>query len=371
MDDIFTPLFIASLVLYAVEMIWLRVGIHRADRSPVVQDYQPAVTVIVAARNEEETIGGCIESLSRLDYPADKLEIIIVNDRSTDGTLAAITRSAPACPGLKAISSSAGSGEMRGKTNALAQGIDIASGEILAFTDADCRVPPGWIRSIVSHFDSSTGIVGGYTLLRGGSIFNGMQGLDWLFLCSVAAGTAGWRIPLTAIGNNLSVRRSAYDATGGFRAIPFSVTEDYALVQAILTRTEYRLRFPMDPAMTVESNPCPTVRSLLRQKQRWGVGGLDMVFRGFVIMGIGWLSKVAILAGIFIAGAPLVLGGFLTKTMIDGWVLLRPLRRLGAISRIRYLLAFELYFLLYVPIIPFAALLSKGRVVWKGRAIQK
>ena len=71
-----------------------------------------------------------------------------------------------------------GKGNMRGKANALAQGIRQSSGEILMFTDADCIVPPRWVRKTVQYFTDEVGIVGGFTLLKANRTFEGIQSLD-------------------------------------------------------------------------------------------------------------------------------------------------------------------------------------------------
>src|SRR5262249_33713215 len=151
----------------------------------------------------------------------EKLEAVIVNDGSTDRTREIAEEMARSHTWMKVISTHHGEGNLLGKTNAVSAGIDISRGEILMFTDADCTIPPEWVREAVKCFDEKAGIVGGFTILESHRTFEGMQALDWIFLFGVSSATAGWGIPLTAIGNNLSVRRSSYDATGGFRNIPF------------------------------------------------------------------------------------------------------------------------------------------------------
>ena len=189
---------------------------------------------------------------------------------------------------------------MRGKANALAQGIHQSSGEILLFTDADCTVPRQWVRTTVQYFTDDVGVVGGFTLLKANRIFEGIQSLDWIFLFSLASSMAGLNRPLTAIGNNVGIRRAAYTAVGGYEVIPFSVTEDYALVHTIYQNTTYRVVFPINPETVVISSACRTLHHLYHQKQRWGVGGLDMVFRGKVIGIIGWLAKTGMIVTAFL-----------------------------------------------------------------------
>ncbi len=83
----------------------------------------PSVSIIVAARNEENNIGGCIESLLKLDYPHDKLEIILMNDRSTDNTKEVMLSYIPGNPVLNYLETIESDSRLKGKTNALSQAI--------------------------------------------------------------------------------------------------------------------------------------------------------------------------------------------------------------------------------------------------------
>ncbi len=357
-----------SAFIYSGLMVYLKVGLIRAYRTKRNNSFEPKVSVIVAARNEEAHIGACIKSLIRLDYPREKLEAIIVNDSSTDRTSEIAEDLAHNHSWMKVISSRAGEGNLLGKSNAVSAGIDVSHGEILMFTDADCIAPPEWVRETVKCFDEQAGIVGGFTLLESTRTFEGMQALDWVFLFGVSSATAGWGIPLTVIGNNLAIRRSAYDSTGGFRNIPFSVTEDYALVQAILRNSEFEVRFPLNPATVVRSRPCATWKQLFRQKQRWGVGGLDMVLRGKLIMTIGWAFRAVLLTSLFYSPPLMALAGIAVLCIADLQFLWKPLERFHHLGSLKYFPAFELYFTLYGLIIPVVSLLSRN-VVWKERRL--
>ncbi len=361
-------LLILSALLYLLELLFFRIGLARADAFAPRSGYEPAVSVIVAARNEEESLGDCLASLYNLDYPADKLELIIVDDGSTDRTPEIIASFVAHNPQLRSVTTAAPVGNLRGKTNAVARGIEISGGEILMFTDADCTVPPEWVRETVRSFDDRTGIVGGFTLLGAARAMEGMQTLDWIFLFAIASAAAGWNLPLTAVGTNLSVRRRAYDASGGYRAIPFSVTEDYALVQAILRRTDYGIRYPLNPRCVVRSRACAGWGQLYRQKQRWSVGGLDMVPRGFVAMAIGWAAKACVLAGLLGGAAVPALLLFLLLAAGELAFIAHPLRRFKAFRFLRYYPAFQLYFFVYVLVLPAVAYLSR-KVVWKEREL--
>lgn len=99
----------------------------------------PSVSVVVPAFNSQETIAACIESLLNLQYPREKLEIIIVDNGSSDDT-AAIASRYP----VRVLSE-----EQRGAAAARNRGIREAGGEYVAFTDSDCQVAPDWLTRLV------------------------------------------------------------------------------------------------------------------------------------------------------------------------------------------------------------------------------
>jgi 1,2-diacylglycerol 3-beta-glucosyltransferase len=362
-----SSLILVCTALYAAEMLLLTIGLRRANRKPPAVAGEPTVSVIVAARNEEAHIARCVDSLLRLDYPADKLEIVVVNDASRDRTGEILAGYLPR-PGLRVLETSAEPGPLRGKTNAVATGIRNSSGEFILLTDADCTVGRGWVRETVHSFSPETGIVGGFTGLETERLFDRIQALDWFFLFSLASGAAGWSKPLTVIGNNFAIRRAAYEKTGGYEAIPFSVTEDYALVHAVLDRTEYAVRFPMHPEALVESHPCASLRHLFQQKRRWGVGGLDMVFRGMMIMAIGWITRLFVLVGIAGSAPFAAVVAALAIVVSDVLFLSAPLRVYRRLRLFRSLLVFECYLTSYALLLPFIAMLSR-KVIWKERRL--
>jgi glycosyltransferase involved in cell wall biosynthesis len=115
------------------------------------------VSVIIPARNAERTIGPCVDSLLALQYPAQRLELRVVDNGSTDGTAARLAAYREQLAIVR---------EPRpGAAAARNAGLRGAAGEIVAFTDADCVVDPGWLAALVRPLrDPAVGIVGGTIL---------------------------------------------------------------------------------------------------------------------------------------------------------------------------------------------------------------
>ena len=359
-SDIVTVLAVA----YAIVILTFTLGAV-ASRYKLRTGYRPKVSVIVAARNEEKNIGACLDSLVALTYPRELLEIIIIDDRSTDGTAAIVERYTRDHPHIKLLHSVPESGHLKGKTNAVTQGIDSASGDIFLFTDADCRVPAGWVEWTVRHYaDDSVGTVAGFTSLSGDDWFSKMQALDWFVLSSAAAGTARINYPTTAIGTNLSVSRKAYEAVGGYREIPFSVTEDYALFHAVTRK--FQARIPMLHETMVESSPCSTIKELYHQKKRWFAGGRGMDFKSILIFAVSFLFNVALLVALFALPFTHFLAGLSVKLGIDFLFCLPAVIRLHRPELLTYFPLYALYYYVYVLIFP-PLVLPGGKIVWKER----
>jgi cellulose synthase/poly-beta-1,6-N-acetylglucosamine synthase-like glycosyltransferase len=359
---------IVLLAIYLLKILFFWTGARRASK-PTEEEYEPTVSIIVAARNEEKNIKACVDSLLGIAYPPEKLEIIIMDDQSTDRTAGILAGLKEHHPHLTILQTAGSTHGLHGKANAVSQAIDHASGEIIMTTDADCIVPRDWVSRTVRQYTPETGCVCGVTLIKYTGPFTGMQALDWSYLLTIASAGVGWGLPLSAVGNNMSFRRSAYDDVGGYRNVGFSVTEDFILFKAIAYESKWKLRYALLPDTLVWSEPCNGLKDVYRQKKRWGRGGVDIHPVGFFIMSVGFLMNLAILVlpftGITLASWLTLLIG---KSVGDIFLLTLPLKRLGQRRLFRYFPFFELYYLIYVTVLPFIVFLT-GRVVWKDRKL--
>jgi cellulose synthase/poly-beta-1,6-N-acetylglucosamine synthase-like glycosyltransferase len=353
-------------LIYAVQMIVFSIATRKAQY-PTDPVYKPTVSVIIAARNEEPHIGRCLDAMTKLTYPHSLLQVVVVDDRSEDRTSEIIEQYTSDFPFIRSILALPEEGMLRGKANAVTQGIEASEGDIIFFTDADCAVPSGWIEETVKYYaNPKVGIVAGFTSLRSRGWFEAMQALDWFVLFSAAAATIRMNHPVTAVGNNLSVRRRAYLETGGYRNIPFSVTEDYALVNAVARRTDFLVRFPLDPSCVVESLPCQSWKEIYQQKKRWFTGGRDMDLRDILIFGLSFLFAALLIAHSLFGGGSKSATAILIKSFADLCLMYPTLHAFRKWKLLWAFVPFQIYYTLYILIFPIIVLF-KGDVVWKAR----
>lgn len=360
----FEIIFLIAIAGYFLQTFLFVIGI-RKKFPKINMDKLPTASIIIAARNEEQNIIRCLNSLAELDYPEDKLEIILVDDKSTDKTGQLIDEFIKEKPKFKKIITKKEIGKLKGKTNALANALEIANGEIILTTDADCVVKPSWVKTVTSYYHEDVAIVNGFTTQESYNGFSGMQALDFIYLLIVASGTTNLGYPISCIGNNMSYRKKAYKEVGGYENLPFSVTEDFNLLMAITRLKKYKIIFPLDKDALVISEPCKNFKELFQQKKRWGVGGLEAPVGGYFVMANGFIAHMCILLlPFFFSTIGLTLTIF--KLALDILLFYPVLKELKLKNKLKYFLSFELYFIIYVAALPFVLLTSR-KVVWKGR----
>ena len=248
------------------------------------QTGEPLVSVIIPIHNEMQRMDGLLESLGQQEYK--NTEIIFINDRSTDGSAAALDKfimennTADGKSGRKMtmhlLTLTENPGPNR-KQYALARGIEMSAGEFVLFTDADCVVPPRWISSMVKRMsDPETGAVLGPVLkISGGKGFFHLyqcfeHAVRYMYLAaSTGIGAAGG-----GFGNNLIISRTSLDAIGGYGSVPPSQTEDAALISKIRSGSRYKIRCGIKPDIHVMTRGEKDWKTLIIQTLRWNNGGL-------------------------------------------------------------------------------------------------
>ena len=138
-----------QFVLTIGGFLWRAAWSREVERRPSPPAEWPGVSILVPARNEEKVIDGLLDHLQRLDYPRDRLEIIVINDGSTDRT-AGLVRLRPErrCPQLAAARASRQGEGGRGKSAVLNRGLAVAAHPLIAIYDADNRPEPGSLKTL-------------------------------------------------------------------------------------------------------------------------------------------------------------------------------------------------------------------------------
>lgn len=386
-------LLLAPAVLYAASITVVAAWRWSVGREAPAgrMDDLPPLAILVAARNEEERLPRCLEALLAQDYPADRLAIYVADDHSTDRTADVVRRfqarrmpalvpagveekphenPAAESPRVYLVTVPDAQGHLYGKAHAIHQAVLASSQDLILVTDADCAPPPTWARGMAACFtNEDIGIASGPTDVETNTPAAGrglaqLQALDWSYLLTACAFLVETGNPVTAMGNNMAFRRAAYEAVGGYPALPFSVTEDYVLFRKIVEETRWRARFSVQPAVRNRTLPLPRLGQVYQQRRRWARGGMDAPVRVYALYVLVHLAHLGPLVALFFA--PVAALTVLFARLATDLALVAADQ--GLTRSLRMFPAWAAYLFGYVVTLP-AVLLVFPRINWKDRKL--
>jgi len=213
---------------YLIILLWLGLGLQRLEKMPRPPNHAfPTVSVIVCARNEEQRLPRLLQALAQQNYPANKLEICLVDDRSTDRTGELIAAFAAEHSNVTPLRIDDTLPHFAPKKRAIDTAIRRTTGEIILLTDADAEPAPLWIQEMARAFTQETAMVCGYSPYAPRKTFwQKILALEYFSHAAVAAGGIGHGRPLTCTGSNMAYRRDAYFRIGGFDGIAHWISGD-------------------------------------------------------------------------------------------------------------------------------------------------
>lgn len=267
---IFTSLLILIFVYWLVVPAALYQHFTERSRTVSIEEW-PSITVLIPAHNETGYVGRCIRSFLRAEYPADKLEVIVVDDGSTDGTYDEAVRNATdAVTVLRK--------ENGGKFSALNCGLQRASTELIVGVDADSMIEPKALKELVRTFEAKPdawAIAGNVKVSNRGDSITNVQTLEYMVSINM------FRRALDLVGLVKVVpgclglfRRDRVEAVGGFSGE--TVTEDFDLTLELLKeggRVHYSSR------AVVRTEAPDTWVDLYNQRLRWLRGSVQTVLK--------------------------------------------------------------------------------------------
>lgn len=370
-------LLIAVTAAYVLMTLWF--GSRRlVKQAPVHQTKElPFVSVVITARNEENTIRSCLEGILSQDYPHDRLEIVLSDDHSDDRTVevASGIRNPLAGPEIRILT--AGTGLPSGKKPALARAIQEARGNLILATDADTSRGPGWVHAMVQEYlRSGKQMILGPVCLKGNSIFQRIQQLEFLGVMGLTAGSAGAGTPIMCNGANLLYPKTTYLKAGGFDGhMKYSSGDDQFLLASVRKLSgRSAVAFALREEAIVSTPAEDSISGFLHQRMRWvskskGYRDPLVILSG----GLAYLTSAFLLAflvtGLFDARAILLFLICWGAKILADFALIQPMARFfGNRNDLWLYLPAQLFQLIYVPLAGLAGLIFPYR--WKGRRIR-
>ncbi len=338
------------------------------------------ISVLVPARNEGVRIGACLRSLQEQFFPADRFEVIVIDDHSTDDTAAVVRSMSP--PNLRLLSLEAhlpGKAVRSYKKEALALGIAAARGELIVTTDADCQVPPHWLHLLATRYAAGRpAFLAAPVVLSGErTALERFQSLDVLgtMVLTGAGIRAGWLH--LANGANLAYPKAVFGAVGGFAGIDHLASgDDLLLLHKVVERYPNRIAFVKARAAAVETSAKTTWGGFLQQRLRWATK--SAAYRRPQVT-LVWAFVFAVCAAIVVSPLALAVWGraalglpllLLTAKMGADYGLLRTATHFfGRPDLLRSFWVSQWLHIAYVVVIGVLANVVKG-YEWKGRRVE-
>jgi cellulose synthase/poly-beta-1,6-N-acetylglucosamine synthase-like glycosyltransferase len=363
-------------VLYLLVVIAFIRGWHRLvyfkpqSRVPTTK-----VSILVAARNEAGNISKTIADLIAQRYDKQLTEIIFIDDHSTDNTAEIIGSYAD--KGVKLIRLNEDQPLNSYKKKAIQTAIAEATGTLIITTDADCRMGPDWLGTIVNFYEEKKYkmISSPVAYFEEKSFFERAQTLEFLYLIGLGASTIGNKRPSTCNGANLAYERAAFYEVGGFKGIDdLASGDDELLLHKMAVRFEGNIGFLKNEDAVVYTHPKATLKEFIQQRKRWASKSTRYKNKSIIVLGVCiWLFNLSILVnlatGLFIGFYfKLALVQLLAK-MLAEFVFLYDVtafaKRKGLLTLLPVLNVMHILYIVYIGIAG-----NTGKYNWKGRMVK-
>lgn len=276
-EVVLETLFLTAIILGVARLAFLGglALLHRVrdvPRTPPAVDPEtgPRVTVLIPCFNEERVVAASVERILKSDWP--KLEVLVLDDGSTDGTAARVREAFPDHPRVRLLTFANG-----GKARALNRGLALATGEIIVALDADTQFAPDAVSKLVRWFvDPQVGAVAGNAIVGNRvNLVTRWQALEYVTAQNLERRALAALGAVTVVPGAVGAwRREALEALGGYPADTLAEDQDLTLA---VQRAGWKVAF--DPDARAYTEAPDTVQGLLRQRYRWSFGTLQCLWK--------------------------------------------------------------------------------------------
>lgn len=361
--------FIYIFVVATFIVGWARIKYHQ-QKDNVAKTF---VSIIIAARNEEDKIFKTIEDILGQRYPRELFELIIIDDHSTDRTAEIVKGYAD----VKLIQLNEKQALNSYKKVAIQKAIGEAVGNLIITTDADCRMGNNWLGSVVACYEEY-----GYKMISSPvayfeekNLFEKLQSLEFAYLIGLGASTIGNKNPSTCNGANLAYEKKAFLEVGGFKGIDdLASGDDELLLHKMAAIYGDKIGFLKNKAAIVYTHAKPNLNEFIQQRKRWASKSTRYKDKSVIILGVSiWLFNVSIVVNavlsIFFSGLlPFVLFQIISKLLVEFVFLYKMMdffKRKQLLFLLPLLNALHIIYFIYIGIAG-----NSGKYNWKGRMVK-
>lgn len=363
-----------SRVILRCWYAWKELPVSDAP-APYIPDVR--ISVIIPVRNEAANIRQLLQDLESQHYPMELLEVLVVDDHSEDKTVELVHEYQGVSTMTVRLLELKHYPAMQLKKAAVQKGVEMAQGELLVFTDGDCRVGKEWLRqyAYIYRMQQPYFISGPVSFHNTDTAFERMQLVEFASLIGIGGASIGMGEPNMCNGANLAYRKDVFGSVAGFSGNEgIASGDDEFLLHKIHQQYPGKVAFLKNPKAIVYTSAHKTLISFVHQRIRWAskwksYQSLQVQLVALCVFLVNFLLFLAI--PLVLAGSlPLwiFIGAYVAKFAVDFIFLNRVLGFLGKRGYLWYMLPLQLVYIPYVVFTGTCGLL--GRYRWKGRIIR-
>lgn len=261
----------ALLLIYTLLLLWLAIGFIKTKYFfPKNKTLQIPVTLIICAREEEKNIALCLNTLLKQDYVLNKVQLILINDASLDGTV----QQAESILKTSGINYKIISNQIqKGKKQSITYAMQFATNELIVLRDADTfTLSPKWLQSISDSYQNTKAdlIIAPIAIANNSGLFWALQAIENNILALVACGSAFYKKAFLCNGANLIFTKTAFSKTDGYAShINMASGDDIFFLEDVKKIKDSKIVYLKSKDAIVYTYPSFSFRELILQKTRW------------------------------------------------------------------------------------------------------
>ncbi len=371
------PFWIVAFCLIVFYYIWIGRFYYGWLKTPAFNTLpdinNKTASIIVPVRNEEDNIRTLLDDLAKQDYPQKFIEIIIIDDHSSDLTPDIVKDRMKHNDNIRYVKLSDNEG---GKKSALHMGVNLSRFPLIITTDADCRPSSSWVKTMVDCFETTgADLIAGPVLMKGDEgFFSKFQQLEFFSLLGTTAGALFVNDPVMCSSANLGFKKEAYLEVRNPRFENPTSGDDVFLLLAMKNSGKKKLVFLKTNLGYIQTKVQSGINEFLQQRKRWAsksryYNTKASVFTALLVFAINFYTLIILFAGLinseflFIAACI-----FILKSMIDFPFLYSITRYFREENLMKIFIASQFVYFFYISYTAISAF--TGVFKWKGRIVK-
>ena len=266
---LFLFLVYAVLIIY-YRQSWISIPTFKPNKNNVPHT---KISIIIPARNEEQYIADCLDSIFNQCYPKHLYEVLVVDDHSTDNTAEIISSYHEQNVQLISLKDFVAANEINSyKKKAIEIAIQQSGGDLIVTTDADCIIPPNWLQTIAAFYEEKKPafMVMPVSINCSNKFIEIFQALDFMTLQGITGASVHKKFHSMCNGANLAYTKKAFNEAGGFKGIDnIASGDDMLLLHKIFNLYPDGIAYLKSKEVIVQTQPVKSIAQFLNQRIRW------------------------------------------------------------------------------------------------------